>query len=232
MIAMLAAAALLASGCTSDEDEPKPTDSLPDGAGLVEDAAKRAAEITSTHFTVAITGEVPGMAVDALDGDITRDGESVAAKGTAKLAAMGGTAEAKFVLLDGTFHIDLGSGKFQQFPEAQAAMVYDFSAVLDPERGIAKLISGVQDAKTVAEADVNGTPAYQIKGTVGKDAIVGLVPKADADVPVTLWVTKDGQLPVKASAEFPAEEGKDAKPGTMTVTLSKVNEPVTVEPPA
>lgn len=225
---MLAAVALLATGCTSDEE--KPTGPLPDAAELISDAAEHAKKITSTHFVVKVSGKVPGMAVKSIDGDLTTKNDKVAAKGSAMLAAFGSNAEAKFVLVDGTLYLDIGSGKYQKIPEAQAKMVYDFSAVLDPERGVAKLIGSLQDAKTVGVATVGGTPTYQVQGKVGKEVVAGLAPQAATDVKVALWVTQKDHQPVQAAATFP---GKGDQPGgTMTVTLSKVNEPVTVEPPA
>lgn len=227
LISSLAAVALLAGGCTGDEPEEKPTGPLPAPQGLIDDAAEVAEEITSTHFVVAVDGTVPGMSVTSIDGDLSAEGESVAAKGTAKIP-MSGSAEVKFVLVDGTLHLDQGGGTYQQIPEATAKMIYDFSAVLDPERGVAKLISSIEDAKTEAGENLAGTPVFKITGTVPMDAIVGLVPRAKSDVPVTLWVTENGHEPVKAAAKF--SEGD--KTGTMSVTLSQVNEPVTVEPPA
>lgn len=226
---VLAAVTLFTAGCTSD-DENKPNGPLPNAAELLKDAAEQAAKIKSTHFVVKVDGTVPGMAVKSIDGDLSAEGKTVAAKGTALLTAFGSQAEAKFVLVDGTLFLDLGTGKYQQIPEAQAKMVYDFSAVLDPERGVAKLITSIKDAKTVAAQEVAGAPAYKIDGTAPKEALTGLVPQADGDVKVSLWVTEKDHQPVQASATFPAKDGN--KGGKLTVTMSKVNEPVTVEAPA
>lgn len=223
---MLAAVALLAAGCTGD-DEKKPTGPLPDAASLLDDASEAAAEITSTHFVVQTSGTVPGLAVKSIDGDLAQDGKKVAAKGTATLDVMGSQAEAKFVLVDGTLYLDTGGGQYTELPEEQAKMVYDFSAVLDPERGVAKLIGSIAGAKTVASEEIGGVATYKIDGTATKEVVAGLVPQAKDDVKVSLWVTEDGYDPVQATATFPGDPG-----GKLTVTLSKVNEPVTVEPPS
>lgn len=223
---LLAALALFAAGCTSDDE---PTGPLPDAAGLLSDASEAAAKIKSTHFVVKVDGTVPGMAVKSIDGDLSAEGKTVGAKGTALITAFGSQAEAKFVLVDGTLYLDMGGGKYQQIPEAQAKAVYDFSAVLDPERGVAKLISSIDGAKTVAAQDVAGAATYKIDGTAPKEALVGLVPAADKDVKVSLWVTEKDHQPVQATATFPGEGEKPG--GKLTVTLSKVNEPVTVEAP-
>lgn len=225
-LAVLAALIAVLPACTGD-DAASESGSLPPARQLVENAANTAAGITSTHFVVDVDGKVPGLAVESIDGDLTTKGEGVAAKGTAVITAFGSPAEANFVLVDDVLYLDTGGGNYQQIPAAQAKMVYDFSAVLDPERGVAKLIRNLQSPATVAAEDVNGTSTYKLTGTASKDAITGLVPGANSDVDVSLWVTTDGgNQPVRAAATFPGEQG-----GTVTVTLSKVNEPVTVEPP-
>ncbi len=228
LVALLAAV-LLTAGCTSDE----PGAELPEAASLLDAAAQTASEITSTHFVIGVDGSVPGLSVQRIDGDITAEGDTVAAKGTALLTAFGGEAEAKFVLVDGTLYLDTGGGTYQEIPEAQAKLVYDFSAVLDPERGVAKLIRNLSDAQTVAAEDLDGTATYKITGTATKDDIAGLVPGASSNVDVTLWVSQsDDHTPLQASAVFPGSgSGEGAEGGTVTVTLSQVNEPVTVEPP-
>ncbi|MGH3469535.1 MAG: LppX_LprAFG lipoprotein, partial [Thermocrispum sp.] len=109
----MAAVVLVAAGCSGD-DEQKPNGPLPDAAGLLSDASESAAKITSTHFVVTTTGTVPGLAVKSIDGDLTAEGEKVAAKGTAKLELMGSIAEGKFVLVDGTLYLDPGSGSYQE----------------------------------------------------------------------------------------------------------------------
>lgn len=227
---MLAAVALLAAGCTGDDDK-KSDGPLPEAAELLEDAAASAEKITSTHFVVKVTGTVPAMAVENIDGDLKQEGPAkVAAKGSAVMLAFGQKAKVQFVLLDGTLHLDLGGGNYQEMPESTIKQFYDISAVLDPERGVAKLIRGMKDAKTVAAEDVGGAQTYRVDGTVGKADLVGLVPGATADVKVQLWVTQEEHEPVQAAATFPGAEGKPG--GTLTVTLSKVNEPVTVEAPS
>ncbi len=227
-LAVLAALIVVLPACTGDEAA-SDSGSLPPARQLVENAANTAAGITSTHFVVDVAGKVPGLAVESIDGDLTTEGQGVAAKGTAVITAFGSPAEANFVLVDDVLYLDTGGGNYQQIPAEQASMVYDFSAVLDPERGIAKLIRNLENPATVAEEDINGTPTYKLTGTATKDAIAGIVPGARSDVDVSLWVSKDGgNQPVRAAATFP---GGGEKGGTVTVTLSQVNEPVTVEPP-
>ncbi|MPY77613.1 MAG: LppX_LprAFG lipoprotein [Actinophytocola sp.] len=226
-LAVLAALIAVLPACSGEDTEQG--DSLPPARQLVENSANTAAGITSTHFAVDVNGTVPGFGVESIDGDLSMKGQDVAAKGTAVITAFGAAAEAEFVLTDGTLYLNTGGGNYQEIPESQAKLVYDFSAVLDPERGVAKLIRNLSGPTTVAEEDVNGTATYKITGTATKDDIAGLVPSAKSDVDVTLWVSKEnGNQPVKAAAKFPGGGGEG---GTVTVTLSDVNEPVAVAPP-
>lgn len=224
MIALLAVVALSTGACTGDDtaqDQP-----LPDAASLLRDSAEATSAITSTHVTLAVNGEIPGLSVRSVDGDLTREG---AAQGTATLTLGGQLVEGKFVLLEDTLYLDAGTGGFQRIPAAMITSVYDPSAVLDPQRGVAKLLGSVRDPRTVAAEDVNGTPSYKITGSVAKDVIAGLVPGVPADVGVTVWVAQEGKhLPVKAVAALPAEGGE---PATVEVTLSDIDKPVTVTPP-
>lgn len=224
LIVLLFVLTLVTGACTSDDAADQKQ--LPDAAALLRDSAAATSEITSTHFTLAVTGEVPGLTVRSVDGDLTKEGS---AQGTVTLMLGGQLVEGKFVLAGDTLYLDAGTGGYQQIPAAMITSVYDPSGVLDPERGIAKLLGNVRDAKTVAAEDVNGTPSYKITGTVAKDVIAGLVPGIDSDANMTLWLAEDGKhLPVKATAALPAAGGE---PPTVDVTLSDVNKPVTVTPP-
>lgn len=220
-LVVLAALIAVLPACSGDAE----LGSLPDAETLTAQSAKTAAGITSTHFGIDVAGTVPGFAVDKIDGDLTAEGGDVGAKGTAIITALGAAAEVSFVLADGTLYLDTGGG-YQVIPASQAKVVYDFAAVLDPSRGVAALIRGIADAETVAAEEVNGTPSYKITGTAAREDIAGLIPGANSDADITLWVSQgDGNQPVKAALDFPG------KSGTVTVTLSDINEPVTIVPP-
>ncbi|MFD2397255.1 LppX_LprAFG lipoprotein [Prauserella oleivorans] len=104
--------------------------------------------------------------------------------------------------------------------------MYDPSAVLDPERGIAKLVSSLQDPATEAREEVDGTPAYKVTGKLDRNVLSGLLPGIPSAADVTFWLRADGKpLPVKATAAFPDN-------ATVDVRLSDVDKPVTVTPPA
>src|SRR5262249_48008744 len=146
------------------------------------------------------------------------------AQGHAKLNQFGTVIDVEFVVADKTVYIKGPTGSFQRFGDA--SKVFDTSAILDPDRGIAKLLGSVQSPKTEATEDVAGAKTYGIAGKVAKDGLAGLVPGVQSDVNVKVWVKQDGDhQPVKASVEV--------SPGnSVDITLSDVDKPVTVTKPA
>lgn len=216
------------AGCSS---EPTADPDLPDGAALIADAAAATAEIRSAHFTLNVTGTVPGVSVQSLDGDLTKEGgPSGAAKGTGRMAVSGQLVEVEFALVDEQLYIKGPTGGFQQVPAALGAGVYDPSAVLDPERGIGKILTSVTEPITEATEDVEGARAFKVSGRVPGSALGGLLPGDPPDADIVFWLREDGRhLPVKASVVFP---GNDDEPSTVDVTLSDVDKPVTVTAPA
>lgn len=232
IVALCAALSLLVAGCSDDDgQDAAPTPELPDGVQLVSDSAAKTAEITSAHLAVQVDGTVPGIPIRTIDGDIAVQDKQTVAEGTALLLMGGATLEAAFTYFGGDLYADLGSGTKQKYP-----LVYDFTALLDPERGIAHLIDSITGAKTTGTETIDGTETYRVEGTVPAEALKALVPGASTgDIPIALWVSEADSTPVRAVATFATPDGAtttDAEPGKVTVTLSKVNEPVTVEPPA
>ena len=220
LLAVVALSAAIVTGCSSSGDA-----SLPDAGALLKDSASAAGGVTSTHFTLKVNGTVPGLSVHSVDGDLTK-ANGGGAKGTGTLELMGQVVDAQFVLVNGSLYIKGPTGGFQQIPAALSSAIYDPSAILDPQRGIPKVLSSVQGPKTDGTEDVGGTPAYRVTGTVPKDAMAALVPGVSSDANATFWLRQDGgHLPVKASLGFPGGASVD-------VTLSDVDKPVTVTAPA
>lgn len=225
---MVLSIALIAGACSDDSDTE--AGQLPDAAALLREATTATAEITSAHFTLAVNGDAAGLPVRNLDGDLTREGgPSGAAKGTGKMRVAGQLVEVEFVLTGGTLYLKGPTGGFQQIPAAFGASLYDPSAVLDPERGVANILRNVAGAKTVAREEVAGTAAYKVTGTVPGEILSRLLPGTDtgASSEITFWLATEGRhLPLKAIVTVPGGQG-----GTIEVTLSDVDKPVTVTPP-
>lgn len=225
LLGALAVTAALVTGCSSDSETAK--EKLPEAGPLIADAAQAIGAVKSAHFTLRVNGDIAGLTVQSLDGDLTKEGGSKGgAKGTGKLSMFGQLTEVEFTLAGETLYIKGPTGSYQKVPIALGASIYDPSAVLDPNRGIAKVLTGIQNPKTEAKEDINGTPAYKVSGKVTKDVLATLLPGAPDDATVSFWLAEAGKhLPVKASAVLPSNSSVD-------VTLSDVDKPVTVTPPA
>jgi lipoprotein LprG len=227
LLGALALTAALISGCSPSGSQPAPSGSLPDAAALLKDAAAGTGAITSAHFAMRANGTVPGLSVQNLDGDLTKQGgPSGSAKGTGNLAMAGQLVEVEFVLVNSSLYLKGPTGAFQRIPAALSSGVYDPSAVLDPNRGIPKVLSSVQNPRTEAKEVVGGTSTFKVTGKIAKDVLGGLLPGVQSDADITFWLRADGKhIPVKASAKLPGD-------GAVDVTLSDVDKPVTVTPPA
>jgi lipoprotein LprG len=225
LFASLALVVAATTACTSDDSG---GDSLPDGAGLLEEAAATTAKITSAHFTLAVNGEVPGLDVSSADGDLTREGGGGgAARGTVSMTLLGQLFEGEFVLVDEKVWIKGPTGDYQELPAAMVVNLYDPAAILDPERGVANVLSNVREPKTEGAEDVDGVSTYRVQGKASRDVIAPLVPGIDSDVDITFWVNQDdGHQPVKATVAVPAEGSP-----TVDVTLSDVGKQVDITPP-
>ncbi|WP_255375596.1 LppX_LprAFG lipoprotein [Saccharomonospora sp. CUA-673] len=102
--------------------------------------------------------------------------------------------------------------------------VYDPSAILDPERGVAKLIESLDSPETTAREEVDGVEALKVEGKLERDVLAEILPGVPSAADVAFWLRDDDtRLPIKATATF-----GDA---TVDISLSDVNEPVDVTPP-
>lgn len=221
LLAVLALFALAA--CTSSPDTSGP---LPDGAGLLKQSSDASKAITSAHFQLVINGTIPGIPIQGAQGDLTKDGS---AQGSAKLQEFGQLLEVQFVLVNKEFYIKGVTGGFQKLPGAMN--LYDPSAILDPNRGIAKVLTAITQPKTEARETINDIQTFRVAGKAPKDAVSAIVPNVSQDVDVKVWVREDNKQPVRAWIQLPADKPGSGAP-TVEITLSDINKPVTITKPA
>ncbi|MDQ3401872.1 MAG: LppX_LprAFG lipoprotein [Actinomycetota bacterium] len=228
-VGALALCAAVVAGCTSTES-PSGGESLPDGAGLLKESATVTRDIRSAHFTLKVNGTVSAIPVQTAEGDLTREGgASGGAKGTVKLTLMGQLIEGEFVLVDDSLYIKGPTGGFQKYPAALSANIYDPSAILNPDKGIANILANIQNPRTESKSDIDGVSAYKVAGKATQDVVSTVVPGVNSDVDVAIWIREDNKQPMKASVTLPGGEGQTA---SIDLTLSDVDKPVTVSPPA
>jgi lipoprotein LprG len=214
------------SACSSNDKPAANNGALPDASGLLRDSAAATKNIKSAHFLLKANGQIPGIPVHSAEGDLTKEG---AAKGKINMDLLGQLFEGEFVLVNQNIYIKGATGSYQKLPASLISNLYDPGAILDPNRGIAKVLSSVQNARTDGQEQTEGVDTYKVSGRVAKDVVSGLVPGVNSDVDITFWLRQDNKQPVKATVKLPGSDGKDA---TVDVTLSNVDAPVSISPPA
>jgi lipoprotein LprG len=201
------------------------TTNLPAADELLRSSAETMRAVQTAHFDIQAEGTIGGVPLRRATGDITRAGD---AQGTAQVdqAAL---AELSFVVKGQTLYIKGVTGGWQQLPLSLAASVYDPSKILDPDRGTANVVATATSAKTEAREAVGGTDAYRVAATVKGTALGQLVPGIDSDIAGQLWIGADRKVLLKGKFVVPAKSGGQS--GTVTITFSKFDAPVTVNVP-
>jgi lipoprotein LprG len=227
LLGMLAVVAV--AGCTEKSASPA-SGGNQDAGALLRDSAAATMNIKSAHFTLKVNGAVPGLSVHSAQGDLTKEGgPSGAARGTVNMELLGNLFEGEFVLVDDTIYIKGPTGPYQQLPASLIANLYDPSAILNPDKGISKVLASVQNPKVDGTETVDGHSTVKVSGRAAKDVVSSIVPGVSSDVDITFWIREDNKQPVKAEARLP---GTDGKPASVEVTLSDVDKPVTITKPA
>lgn len=224
LLPVLAAIMALAFvGCSSKSDDAP----LPDAATLLTESAATTRSQQSVHLELAVGGEIKELPIATLSGDLT-NAPAVAAQGSADLIFLGQKlTDVGFVVVDGDLYGAITKGgNMQNF--GPAADIYDISAILNPDNGLANVLSSITDPKADGREPIGGADAVKISGTVSADAINKIAPQlnATAPAPATAWIREDGdhklaQVMIEPSAG-----------NTITMTLTDWGKEVTVTKPA
>jgi lipoprotein LprG len=205
---------------------PDPAESLPAGDALLRDSAAAMREVKTVRFAIEADGTVSGLPLRRASGALTKEGS---ATGSAQVAQSGVNLELDFVVLGDSIYLKGLTGGWQKLPLALASSVYDPSAILDPERGIAKVLSTATEARTEAREKVGDTDAYRVAAKLDAPAVRTIVPGVGDEVTGQLWISADSKRLLRAKIMVPAS-GND-QGTTVTVTFSDFDAPVTVNAP-
>jgi lipoprotein LprG len=223
ILAALVATTALIAGCSKSQDSSKP---LPDAATLLKESSETTKAQTSMHLKLAVQGEIKELPIESLEGDLTNT-PAVAAQGTANIIFLGQRLEGvDFAVVDGTLYAALTKGSYQDL--GPAADIYDPSAILNPDTGLANVLANFSNAKADGRETINGVDAVRVTGTVTADAVNKIVPQiaATGPVPGTAWIREDGNHELVQAKLEPT-------PGnSVTMTSSDWGKPVTVNKPA
>lgn len=224
IFAALVAAIALVAGCSSKSQGS--SNPLPDAASLLKEASETTKSQPSVHLKLAVQGEIKELPIESLEGDLTNT-PAVAAQGSANIIFLGQRLEGvDFAVVDGTLYGALTKGSFQDL--GPAADIYDVSAMLNPDTGLANVVANFSDPKADGRETIDGVDTVRITGAVSADAVNKIAPQiaATGPVPGTAWVREDGNHELIQAKLEPT-------PGnTITITASNWGKPVTVTKPA
>lgn len=197
------------------------TSTLPGGTALLADSAKAMRSVNTTHFTVAVQGNTSEVQLRSAEGELTREGS---ARGTASVDEGRQTLELQFTIIGQTLYLRPPTGPIQKLPLSFAGTVYDPSAILNPDRGIAAALASGTGATTEAREQVDGVDSYRLRVSFPAQPLGALVPGLDPAKTSEIWVATEGSRLVKA--QFPTTYGM------ATVEFSRFDAPVEITPPA
>jgi lipoprotein LprG len=129
------------------------------------------------------------------------------AEGTLTVERQGQNVEMKVVAVGESIYLDAGTGGWRKVPKALAATLYDPSAVLDPERGIVKLLSSAAEPRAEAVESVGGKETDRVAARLPKEQVAALIPGIDSDLEGQVWVSRSDHRLVKVRGRFPKEKG-------------------------
>jgi lipoprotein LprG len=221
VLAALSIAAALVGGCSSSKHSAAP---LPDAATLLSKSNLTTRNVKSVHLVLSVTGKIKGLPVKTLTGDLTTSPDT-AAKGEANLTVLGSSVDAQFVVNDGTLFAALTPGHWESFGPASA--IYDPSEILNPNTGLANVLTNINNPKSESRETINGQSTVKITGTASADAVNGLASqlKATQPLPATVWIQETGDHQL-------VQANLDQSPGnSIQMTLSNWNAPVQVTAP-
>jgi lipoprotein LprG len=216
-------AAALVAGCSSGETTSDAA-SLPDGAGLLQQSSATTKGLQSGHLDIGVTGEIAGLPVKKLTGDLTNV-PATAVTGDATITMGGSAADVGLVVIDSVLYVALTPNNWIDM--GPAADIYDPSTILNPDLGLANMLSSFSDAKSESTEKINDVDTVKVTGQVSADGVNKLIPalKVTGPVPGTAWIEKDGDHNL-VQAEIEPTAG-----ATIKMTLSDWNKPVTVTKP-
>jgi lipoprotein LprG len=225
LLALLALPALLTIGltaCSKKED----TSSLPDGATLVSESANAMKSVQSSHMVIDVDGSIGSLPIKKAEGDLKRDGD---AKGNIQLLQFNQLIQLDFVVVGDDVYLKFVTGGWTKSSGGSSSFPYDPSAILDPDRGVAKLLSTATNAKTEGSETIDGHDTYRVAVTFDNTAASVLVPGVPPGVTGKVWIDKQNKHLLKAVVNSPASGATPA--ASMTVGLSAIDVPVTINAP-
>lgn len=196
---------------------------------IVDRSSEKMKELKSVHFRLELTGGkmalAPGMVVDNVEGDAAVPGR-IQAKTKATVLNM--VVEMELVSVEGKQYLrNPLTKRWDEIPAAFAQANF-----FSPESGAPAIMKGTKNLARLENEAVEGTESYHLKGTLEPAAVVALTGGAPAGAPLAVeaWIGTGDFLVRQIKLQGAVLQGDQANV-LRTLTLSRFNTPVTIEPP-
>ena len=227
--AVIALLALPLSACSSggsgSGSGSKETANLPAAAQLLSSGATAMTAVQSVRFSINASGQISGLALRSATGRLTRAGN---AQGNASVSESGALVEINFVIVGSTAYIKGATGGYSKVPLQVATAVYNPEAILDPDKGVVKLLQTATGARTVDRETLDGQSVYHVKALLAQPVLATLVPGDSQSEQGDLWLTVSSSQLVQVS--FPVQTASGGS-GSVTASFSDFGAPVTITAP-
>jgi lipoprotein LprG len=211
VVGLLVLAAVAVTGCSGGG-------SLPDGRKVLQEASTAMRSVQSIGFAIRSEGNPP-ISVKSADGKLLKSGD---AEGTLRINQSGQSVEMAFTLVGNAVYFKGATGGYQKLPRATVLAVYDPSAILDPQRGIVKLLDTATKPKTEKREQLGGQDAFRVKATLSRSVVPSLVPGVTKDLDGQVWVSAGDRRVLKLRVPIPKANG-DGTQGAVIVTFTDFN---------
>lgn len=201
----------------------------PSGQQILQQAATAMQGLKSVGIVLGTEG-TPPVPVKSGDVKLLKSGD---AQGKLQIQQFGLTVETDFVLVgDSLYYKGLTGSDYQKTNKSLITNYYDPSAVLDPQKGIAKLLTVVSGPQVEGKEKVNGKEAYKVRGTLPKNSVAGLIPGVNQDVNGHVWVAVDGSRLVRVRAALPPANGDDGGKSAVIIDFTEFDAAYKIQAPA
>ena len=219
--------ALVLAGCSPGRPEPT-------AAELAQQAAAAVDRLNSLHFVLTIAGGPAfldpqrTLNLRQAEGDVVRPDR---ARTAARVAVTGFVVNVTFINIGSTGYMtDPLSGRWGPLPPA---LTYNPALLFDPKLGVGGLIRQMEGLARAGDEQIDGVDSYHLTGELPAAALValtgGVLP--GERVKAELWVAKEGAV-LRQVRLTEIGTANPKGPMTWTLTLSRHDQPVTIEPPA
>jgi lipoprotein LprG len=215
----------LLAACSKDKASDEVSgENLPDGATLLTESATAMNDVETVHIVLDINPAVGALPITRAEGDLKRGGD---AKGAIQLLAGAQLLEVEFVVMGDDAWVKYPTGGWQA--AGSITSIYDPSAILDPRRGVANLLSTASNANTEGAEKVNGVDTWRVTVDIDQKAANTLVPGVPAGLTGTVWIDQESKRLVKAVVNSPQSGSTPAS--TITLDMTNFNAAVDVSAP-